>query len=302
MKQETASGKRSGMDRRTFVGALTAAVALPGRGILSGSSPFGRLMLPGHIDRIGLQLYTVRDLMEKDFDATVASVAKVGYQEVEFAGYFGRTPEQVRDVLTRNGLTAPSTHVGFDTLGEGWEATLHTARLIGHEYIVCAFVPEEQRRTMDDWHRIADRFNQAGKAARAAGLQFAYHNHNFEFAPLDGRLPYDVLLESTDPSLVQLEMDLFWITFAGGNPLDYFSRYPGRFSLVHVKDMLAKPTPDVPPERVMADVGKGTIDWKRIFSQAGQAGIKHYFVEHDHPPKPLEDIGVSYTYLKHLTF
>ena len=164
------------------------------------------------------------------------------------------------------------------------------------------FIPEEQRKTVDDWHRIAERFNQAGKAAQAAGIQFVYHNHNFEFAPLGDQLPYDLLLASTDPALVQLEMDLFWITFAGANPLDYFSRFPGRFPLVHVKDMLPKPTPDATPQRVMADVGKGSIDWKRIFSHAGQAGIRHYFVEYDWPPDALEDIRTSYAYLKQLTF
>jgi sugar phosphate isomerase/epimerase len=284
------------IDRRVFLGALagaTAGLVLP-RAVLGASAD--------RIERIGLQLYTLRDLMKQDFDGTLAHVAEIGYREVEFAGYFDRTPAQVQDVLRRTGLAAPSAHVSYDALGDGWDATLHTARLIGHEYLVCAWIPEEQRRSLDDWHRVADRLNQAGTAAHAVGIQFAYHNHNFEFAPLDGRTPYDVLLAATDPQLVRLEMDLFWITYAGADPLAYFARYPGRFPLVHVKDMLPKPTPDVAPEGVMTDVGKGSIDWKRIFSHAGQAGIRHYFVEYDWPKAPLEDIRTSYTYLKQLTF
>lgn len=282
--------------RRDFLVTLagaTAGLALPA-GVALGASK--------RIDKIGLQLYTVRKLMQQDFEGTLARVAEVGYREVEFAGYFGRTPAQVQDALRGVGLTAPSTHVGFDTLGEDWDATLHTAKLIGHDYIVCAWVPEEQRRTLDDWHRIADRFNRAGTAARAVGIQFAYHNHNFEFAKLGDRLPYDVLLEATDPSLVQLELDLFWITFAGSNPLDYFARYPGRFPMVHVKDMRPKPTPDVDAMKVMTDVGSGSIDWKRLFGQGAKAGIRHYFVEQDQPAEPLDSIRASYAYLKQLTF
>ena len=254
------------------------------------------------IERIGVQLYTVRSLLPGDFDGTLARIAEIGYREVEFAGYFGRTPLQVREALQRAGLTAPSAHVPYEAIEEGWDATLHTARLIGHEYLVCAWIPEERRRTLDDWHQVAARLDQAATAARTAGIQLAYHNHSYEFVPVAGRLPYDVLLEATDSALLQLELDVFWITFGGGDPLDYFARYPGRFPLVHVKDMQRKPTPDVAPERVMTDVGKGTIDWKRVFRHAGQAGIKHYFVEHDEPPVPLQSLRASYTYLKQLTF
>jgi len=284
------------IDRREFVGTLAgAAVGL--------AWPVGVTWKTAkRIERIGIQLYTVRGLMQKDFDATLAHVAEIGYREVEFAGYYGRTPAQVRDILKQLGLTAPATHIPLESLSKEPDATLDMARQVGHEYVVCPWIPEEQRHTLDDWRRIADQLNAAGAAAQKAGLQLAYHNHNFEFAPVDGQTPYDLLLKATDPTLVKLELDLFWITFAGADPLAYFAQYPGRFPLVHVKDMRTKPTPDATAEQVMADVGKGSIDWKGIFGHEAQAGIQHFFVEHDSPPEPLDDIRASFTYLKQLTF
>jgi sugar phosphate isomerase/epimerase len=284
------------MARREFIGtvaAVTGAIALP-------ASPFPRS--PTRLGPIGLQLYTVRDLLKQDFDGTLSRVAAIGYREVEFAGYFDHTPDQVRAALDHNGLTAPGAHVAYEAIESAWDATLHTASLIGHRFVVCAWIDAERRRTVDDWSRIGDRLNQAGTAARDAGLQLAYHNHSYEFVPLGGRLPYDLLLEHTDPALVRLELDLFWITFGGGDPLAYFSRYPGRFPLVHVKDMAPKPAPDVAPERVMTDVGWGSIDWKRIFARSRDAGIEHYFVEHDQPADPLASIRASYDYLRALEF
>jgi len=286
-----------GMPRREFVGVLAAGAV---GAITRPSSLVPRP--PTRLGPIGLQLYTVRDLLKQDFEGTLARVAAIGYREVEFAGYFDHAPEQVRAALDRNGLTAPGAHVPFESIENAWGATLHTATLVGHRFVVCAWIPEERRRTVDAWRTIGDRLNQAAAACRDAGLQFAYHNHSYEFVPLEGRLPYDILLEHTDPALVRLELDLFWITYGGGDPLAYFSRYPGRFPLVHVKDMAPKPAPDVAPERVMVDVGRGSIDWKRIFTRSREAGIEHYFVEHDQPADPLASIRASYDYLRGLEF
>jgi sugar phosphate isomerase/epimerase len=285
------------MDRRDFLGTLAAATTLPGTVTNHLQHPTSH----NRLSKIGLQLYTVRGLLKQDFDGTLASVAQIGFREVEFAGYFDHTPAEVRTALDRSGLAAPSAHVPFDATGDGWDAALHTAKLVGHEFLVCAWIDEALRRNADDWQRIADRLNHAGQAARDAGLQFAYHNHSYEFVPLpDGRRPYDLLLAHTDTALVRLELDLFWIVFGGGDPLAYFARYPGRFPMVHVKDMAPRPTPDVAPERVMTDVGKGTIDWKRIFAHAREAGIEHYFVEHDEPPDPLASARASFDYLRRL--
>ncbi|HEX4575676.1 MAG TPA: sugar phosphate isomerase/epimerase [Gemmatimonadales bacterium] len=275
------------MDRRAFV-ATTATVCA---GVWRPAPRARR-----HIERIGLQLYTVRHEMERDFEGTLARVATTGYREVEFAGYFGRTPKDVRALLDHHGLASPSAHVSVDTLApDAWHVALETANAIGHRYLVLAWIPVEQRRTLDDYKRVAERFNQAAATARAAGIQFAYHNHDFEFATVDGQLPYDVLLAATDPKLVQLEIDLYWIVKGGQDPTHYFERWPGRVPLVHVKDSAG------PPDNRITEVGKGTIDFRKIFAHPA-ARIEHYFVEHDQPADAFASIRTSYDYLKQLAF
>jgi len=279
-------------DRRDFIKALGAAALAPALQPLSSS--LSRRVLLRKVDRVGLQLYTVRHQMEKDFEGTIARVAATGYQEVEFAGYFGRSPRDVRALLDHHGLAAPSSHVSLAPAD--WRAALDAAPVVGHRYLVIAWIPPEQRRTLDDYKRAAERLNHAATEAKAAGLQFAYHNHDFEFQPLDGKLPYDVLLAETDPKLVQLEMDLYWITKGGQDPLAYFERWPGRFPMVHVKDSAG------PPDNRMVEVGAGKIDFKKIFAHSDQAGIRHYFVEHDDAADPFASIRASCEYLKRLEF
>src|SRR5437867_1360495 len=225
--------------RREFIGTMT------GLGVAALIPGARRTAHSARLEKIGLQLYTVRDQMKADFEGTLARVAE---------------------------------------------------KTIGHEYIVVPWIPQERRLTLDGWKRVAADFNRAAQAAHDAGLQFGYHNHDFEFPTLEGQVPYDVLLQNTDPKLVQLEIDLYWMTKAGQDPLAYFSRWPGRVPLVHVKDSAG------PPEHKMVDVGQGKIDWKRIFAKKEQAGIKHAFVEHDQPPQPFADIAVSYRTLKDLEF
>jgi sugar phosphate isomerase/epimerase len=135
-----------------------------------------------------------------------------------------------------------------------------------------------------------------GTSAKAAGLRFAFHNHNAEFRKIGDVVPYDILVKETDPALVSFEMDLYWAVNAGVDPLDYFARFPGRFRMVHVKDSMG------PPDHKMTDVGAGTIDFKRIFAQSDKAGIEHYFVEHDQPANPMESVAASYRYLHSLEF
>jgi len=280
-------------DRRTFLRTLSAGAAgwlLADR--LSASTGPG----DSSLDRIGVQLYTVRDAMAKDFEGTLGKVAAIGYKEVEFAGYFDRSPKEIRAILDRNALTSPAAHVPITALGNAWPVTLDAANAIGHEYLVVAWTPAEERQTLDAWHRIAERFSIAAVQARQAGIGFAYHNHDYEFVPMEGRTPFDVLLAETDPKLVLMEMDLYWITKAGRNPLDYFAKYPGRTRMVHVKDSKG------PPDHVMTEVGAGTIDFRRIFAQRKLAGIEHFFVEHDEPADPFASIRASYQYLRNLRF
>ncbi len=279
-------------DRRDFITALGAAALGPTLLPLAPSR-YHRARWR-KLDRIGLQLYTVRHQMEKDFDGTIARVAATGYQEVEFAGYFGRAPRDVRALLDHHGLASPSSHISLAP--DQWRAALDAAPVIGHRYLVLAWIPVEERHTLDDYKRWAERLNRAGTEAKAAGLQFAYHNHDFEFQPLDGKLPYDVLLAEADPKLVQLELDLYWITKSGQDPLAYFARWPGRFPMVHAKDSAG------PPDHRMVEVGAGKIDFKKIFAHSEQAGIRHYFVEHDDAADPFASIRASCEYLKHLEF
>ena len=292
------------IDRRAFIGSLAAGLAAAPAVALAG--PQQR-----RINRIGMQLYTVRDAMAKDVDGTLARVAALGFKEVEFAGYFDKTPQQIKATLARLGLTAPSTHVAYTTIASGWSKVLDDSKTIGHEYVVIPFLDEAIRKTLDDWKRIAAAFNTAAEASRKAGLKFAYHNHHFEFVPVDGRQPFDVLLEECDRTLVQIELDLCWTAVAQADPVGYFRRYPGRFPMVHVKDLkripprLPSDVGMIPFERVfpdLTDVGQGVVDWPRIFAQSAQAGITHYFVEHDQPADAFASLTTGYRYLDALRF
>src|SRR3984885_8944456 len=291
------------MNRRTFLATTAAATAAS---MLKG--PLGWAATDHKIQNLGVQLYTVRDQMKADFDGTLAKVAAIGYKEVEFAGYFDHSPKEVRTSIDNHGLTSPSCHVQYDVLGEDkWPEQIESAKIIGQSYIVCPWIPEDLRKQPDIWKRAAETFNRAGEASKKAGVQFAYHNHWCEFLPVDGKLPYDQLLKDCDPNLVKMELDLCWITVAGGDPVKYFNRYPGRFPLVHVKDIKKMPKISEAGSQSFGDslqdmtsVGNGLIDWKRIFAQSDKAGIKYYIVEHDKPVDPFDSITKSYEYLNKL--
>ena len=304
------------MNRRTFIGTSIAAT------LATAAKPSWAADSGHMIDRVGIQLYTVRDAMKTDFEGTIAKVAATGYKEVEFAGildpkagYFGRSPKDVRAILDKNGLASPSCHAGYDVLEKKWPEALEAAKIAGHRYIICPWIDEKQRAELAGWKRAAELFNKAGEASKKAGIQFGYHNHSFEFQQADslgGKLPYDFLLAETDQKLVAMEMDLCWISVAGKDPLAYFEKYPGRFPLVHVKDWVKDARSSSGYQGAMgqtvkygghmADVGQGSIDWKNLFAHAGKAGIKHYFVENDEPKSAFDDIKISYDYLHALRF
>jgi len=279
--------------RRNFLATLGVAAL----GVVSRDADAATAVLAPrrNIERNGLQLYTVRDLMKADMPGTLARVAAIGYKEVEFAGYFGRTPREVHEMLEKYHLSSPSTHLPFDTF-QNWQKALDDSKVIGHKWVTLPWIPEEKRRTIADWKAIAAQFNQVGAQARKAGLRFAYHNHDFELKPIDGVKPLDILLGETDPKLVDFEMDIYWVIFGGADPFDYFKRFPRRFALAHVKDSSG------PPDKKMVDVGQGKIDFRSIFAQSGQAGFKHYFVEHDQPADPIATIRNSYNYLHALRY
>ena len=294
------------MKRRTFIGTSVGAAFFAAGSSWAAEDTH-------NISRVGLQLYTVRSEMPKDFEGTLSKVAATGYKEVEFAGYYKHSPKDVRALLDHDGLTAPSTHIAYPLLEKSLPETIEAAHVIGHKFIVCPWIDEKQRNA-DGWKHVAEFFNKTGEATQKAGIQFAYHNHSFEFSPvegLDGKTAYEYLLSATDPQLVKMEMDLCWISVAGQDPVSYFNKYPGRFPMVHVKDYVNDPnatssyagaTGSVVFKGRLADVGKGQIDWKRIFSHAQHAGIQHYFVENDDAKQPFEDIKISYDYLNDLRF
>jgi sugar phosphate isomerase/epimerase len=249
------------------------------------------------VKKVGLQLYTVRREMEKDLEGTLAKVAAIGFKEVEFAGYYKRTPEQIKTILKNNGLSAPSAHTNLTAIKSDWQKTLEVAQAVGHKYLILAYLMPNERKTFDDYKRLAEVIGRAAEESKKAGIQFGYHNHDFEFEMMDGQMPFDYLLQHTDPKLVKIELDLYWIAKAKQQPEKYFSLYPGRFELFHVKDM------DNTPKQFFTEVGRGTLDFTKIFQQSKKAGVKHYFVEQDETPaSPFDSIKISYDYLSKLKF
>ncbi len=292
--------KQSEVTRRSFllqlsaIGLGSSALASCARAVSTGSASGGMSKM------IGLQLYTVRDLMEKDFDGTLEKLAQIGYQNMEFAGYFNKTPQQVRATLDRLKLVSRSSHIGANLMRADAAKEIASAKTIGQEYITLPSYPFARTGGIDAWKQGAAEFNKWGAMCRDAGIRLAYHNHNAEFAAVDGGpTGYDVLMRETDPALVDFEMDLYWTVFADQNPIALFAKYPGRFTMWHVKDMVVTGT-----TKGMAPVGGGTVDFKSIFAKAGQSGLKYFFVEHDNaaagPGGSLASAQASYSYLKQL--
>jgi sugar phosphate isomerase/epimerase len=279
------------MSRREALGALGAAaagaLALPR--VVAAFERHGVSRPP-----VGVQLYTVRALMQRDLDGTLAALAAAGVREVEFAGYFDRTPAALRQRLDTLGLTAPAAHVPLPATAAGWEPVLDAAAALGHRWCVVPWVGNDVRASLDGWRRLADALNDAGRRAAERGLRVAYHNHDFEFAVQDGRVAFDVLADALDPALVDLELDLYWAVKAGRDPAAIFAARPGRFPLWHLKD--AGPA----PERAMRDVGAGTIDFAALFARAAEAGLRHAFIEHDNPPEPMASVRASVAALARL--
>jgi sugar phosphate isomerase/epimerase len=279
-------------------GAGSSTGAAGASGASAAATPAAGDAAGGRVAQIGLQLYTVRDLLAKDMAGTLKSLAAVGYKQVEFAGYNNHSAQDVRAMLDANGMTAPSAHVPLDAMRADMNKVVADAKVVGHEIVICPYLPAPPT-SGDGWKKLADELTGFATTCQQAGLQFAYHNHDFEFKPAGGKLPYDILLEGTDPKLVKMEMDLYWMAKAGQDPLAYFGRYPGRFPAVHVKDMS-----DMKGKQAMAPVGTGEIDFPHIFAQANQAGIQHYIVEHDNAAEyaggALASVRTSYGNLARL--
>jgi sugar phosphate isomerase/epimerase len=289
------------LNRRDFMRNAAAGAAT-----LAASTELTRDLFANPYGKpIGLQLYTVREELQKDVPGTIKKVAAVGYKEVEIYDLYGMSPAQFTKMLKDNGLTAVSGHYMLKDEKTHWEKSVAQARELGLKYMVHAILEPEDRKSFDDYKRLVELFNKVAEQTHQAGMQFCYHNHDFEFKKYGGITAYDYLFKQLDPKLVQFEMDCFWVTHAGQDPVALMKQHPGRFPLLHIKDLKAGIPSSTEFDARMGlftEVGKGTIDWKRIFAAAPQGGMKHFFVEQDYCEiPPLESIKVSYEYLHKLT-
>ena len=253
---------------------------------------------------IGLQLYTVRDAMGKDPAATLAKVAQIGYNSVETSygngKFYGLDGKAFSALAKQNGLIVPSCHyrlgeeaVGRGTILNGWDKAVNDAAELGLKYMICAWLAPSERGSLDHYKQVAEDLNKAGETCKKAGIQLCYHNHDFEFIQEDGKYPYETLLKNTDKKLVKMEMDLYWMTKAKQDPITVFNENPGRFPLLHLKDM------DNTPKQMFTEVGNGIVDFKKILSHSNTAGVKYVFVEQDVcPGDPFDSITQSITYIK----
>lgn len=289
--------------RRTFIKQTTLATS--GLFLMKGRWP-----KPGQL--IGLQLYTVRAELEKDVEATIAKVAGIGYNSVEVFGYgngkfFGKTPAEFLAILKKNDLITPSGHYSIDTyLSNGDEddlkKTVGVAAQMGHEFLVIPYLADNMRTSLDDYKKLAAKFNSAAVIAKSAGLKLAYHNHDFEFKDWGGgKTGFEVLLKDTDPSLVNFEMDIYWVVRAGHDPVKIIKEHPGRIKMWHLKDMASKEPASYTTAgpQFFAPVGSGIINFKEIFKYKKESGMKYFFVEQDQTKLPVyEAIAKSFADVK----
>ncbi len=248
--------------------------------------------------KTGLQLYTVRDYMAKDIKSTLSEIASIGYKWLEAAGYrdgafYGLDPKEFASIVKDFGLNLISSHAFFNEEEADKAIDAHLAA--GVKYIVFPSFPLAEHKSADDFTKAAERLNKTGEMCKKADLKFGYHNHDFEFATTDIGIGYDVLIANTEPDLVCFQADIYWMKYAGVEPLDYFKNYPGRFELWHVKDM------DSSPVRKYTEVGSGIIPYKEIFQYRKTSGMNYFFVEQDDCAiDPLESIAISFRNLQEI--
>ncbi|TKC04737.1 sugar phosphate isomerase/epimerase [Pedobacter polaris] len=283
--------------RRTFIkqtGLLAAAVTV--------TPSFACTLIAKHA--IGLQLYSLRDIIKNDIKGIISKVAAIGYKEVETYGYsakdgfWGLDAKAFDSLLKEYGMKAPSGHYDLEDFmsgksSDGLKSYIEAANVIGSEYITVPYLGGSIRKTADDFKRLSDKLNEGAKICNAAGLKFAYHNHDFEFTKFGNTTGYEIMLNNTDKKLVDFELDLYWAVRSAADPLTLFNAHPGRFKMFHVKDI------DKTNKAVNTEIGQGMVDFKSIFKGAKQAGVKHYFVEHEFNYKPdeLGSVKTSFEYV-----
>ncbi len=271
----------------------------------SAFTAVGLLSMPSFITAakgqgsIGLQLYTLRSTIGSDPRGVTRKVASFGYKELETYGYadgqiFGMPFRDFASHVKGLGMKITSGHYPLELAGsDKWEQAVADAKAIGQKYMVVPWIKEEERTSIDNYKRICETLNKAGTVCNKSGIRFGYHNHAFEFETVDGQIPYDVMLKELDPKAVGMEMDIYWVYRAGQDPLKYFEKYPGRFEQWHVKDM------DKTDPSKNANVGTGSIDFKKLFAKAKQSGMKHFYIEQEsYPGEPIDSVEASIKNLK----
>jgi sugar phosphate isomerase/epimerase len=284
--------------RRAFLKQASATAAVTSMLLKTPKLSATPLGLP-----LGLQLYSVREQLPKDYEGTLQRLAAIGYREVEAAGFYDHDAAQVSAAMKNAGLRCVSAHYSYDNLHPVLDTVLEFGNKLGLGYIICSFpgrkvpMPGAKGFTIEDWRWNAEQFNQIGEKVNAAGMRFGYHNHAMEFPPQDGIVPYDELLRLTDPAKVTMEMDCGWVVVGGADPVAYFHKYPDRFSMLHVKDF--KSIPKDAREAVPTEMGQGVIDYKPIFAAANRAAVKHIFVEQEAFDVPwTQSLEIDATYMK----
>lgn len=244
---------------------------------------------------IALQMYSVRVASDKDFLGTLAKVAEMGYDGIEFAGYGGLSAEALKSALDDLGLKAASSHIPITSLENNDELAelIRYQQVIGSKNIVCPYLPPE-RRTKEDYYNLIPILNRVGEQCFKEGINFSYHNHDFELRALDnGEIPLELLLNETNPEWVQTELDVYWLTKANENPVEWLKRYHNRTPLVHLKDM----TTD--EEQFFAELGTGGVDLSGVIEQASKSNVEWWVVEQDQSKiDPLQSVKMSLDYLK----
>ena len=284
----------------------------------------------GLIDRVGLQLFSIPKILVQDFKGTMKMLAQIGFKELELfgpypfsaetakerwkpigeslgiekTGYFGLDIKDFKKILEDNGLSTPAMHIDIETLKTRLSETAEAANLLGQRYVIIPSAPT--RSTLDEYKKDADEFNEIGAKADKLGLRFGYHNHGNGLKAIDGQVPFELIMERTDPKLVDFEMDIYWTTAGGIDPSAYLDKYPGRFRLMHVKDMVkdvrfsgdgGNPQQWIELFPFMTDAGSGVLDLKKILTHAKTSGVQHFFVERDLAPNPDEALKKAYQYL-----
>jgi len=271
--------------------------------LAAGSTVLGScLSFAAEKKSIGIQLYTVRNQIKKNLKKTLTQISEIGYTNIECAGhnagmFYDQTPGGFRELIKSLNLKPISGHYStgianpddMGTLSKGWDEALDQMNELGQEYAALGYLREEERTSIDDYKRVVDLLNIAGEKAKQKGIQLCYHNHDFEFQEIEGQLPMYYLLDNTDADNVKMELDLYWITKAGFDIKDFFTKYEGRIPLWHVKDMAA--------DGDFTEVGSGSVDFKTAFENKELAGMKHFFVEQDQSKNPIKSIEKSYKYV-----